>query len=195
MRKLSLALAIVLLVATCSCKKTGFLTKYGIFHVKNETTVVMNGTIGGRTLKHFDNLIEKHPNIELIVMENCPGSRNDEVNLKLAKKVHDLGINMQLNSDSEIASGAVDLFLAGEIRTITKGAKLGVHSWAGNGQEADQLPENSPEHDLYINYYKSIGMTEQAAREFYFYTIRAAKANDIHWMTEEEIEYYNMATP
>ncbi|MCH2223942.1 MAG: hypothetical protein MK066_04165 [Crocinitomicaceae bacterium] len=184
-----------LLFLTAGCQKTGFLTRYGIFHVKKgETNVAtMDGTIGGRTEKHFDRLIKDYPELEVIVLGNCPGSKNDDVNLKVSKKIYDAGINTYLNADSEIASGAVDLFLAGNKRTIVSGAKIGVHSWSGDGKEADQLAVDDPEHDLYIEYYKSVGFTEQEARDFYFFTINAASASSIHWMTQSEIVQYGMA--
>jgi hypothetical protein len=195
MQRISVTLmAVLIFITTSSCQKTGFLTRYGIFHVENSTTASMNGTIGARSEKHFQNMMKNNPNIKLIVLEDCPGSKNDEVNLKLAKRIHDAGINTQLKSHSEIASGAVDLFLAGVERTMESGAKIGVHSWSGDGMEASELPESSTEHLLYINFYKSVGMTDQESRDFYFFTINAAKADDIHWMTAEEIELYNMIT-
>ena len=181
-------------VSMSSCQKTGFLTRYGIFNVKNDTTITMNGTIGGRTDNHFNKLIKNHPNIKWVELGDCPGSKNDEVNLIVAKQMYDLGMNTKVFSDSEIASGAVDLFLAGNERVVQSGAKLGVHSWAGNGKVPTELPEDAVEHELYIKFYKSVGMTDAAAREFYFFTINSALADDVHWMTPEEIEYFHMAT-
>lgn len=186
-------IALAVFVVSTSCQKTGFLTRYGIFHVQNDTTVIMNGTIGGRTEKHWDNLIENHPKVTTLILEDCPGSKNDEVNLKVSQKIHDAGVNTHLRSNSIIASGAVDLFLAGNQRTIETGAQLGVHSWSEGGTEASELPESDPKHQPYIDYYLNVGFSQQEARDFYFFTIYAAKASDIHWMTPEEIERYNMA--
>ncbi len=194
MRKSILILGMFSALSLASCQKSGFMTKYGIFDVKDDSTTTMNGTIGGRTDNHFDNLIKKYPNITWVELDNCPGSRNDEVNLQVAKKIHDLGLNTRLFSNSEIASGAVDLFLAGNKREIESGAKIGVHSWAGGGKVPTELPKDDPEHYLYIDFYKSVGMSDSAATEFYFFTIESAKADDIHWMTEEEIKLYNMST-
>lgn len=194
MSKSILILGIFSVLSLGSCQKTGFMTRYGIFNVKNDTTITMNGTIGGRTDNHFDNLLKKYPNIKWVELENCPGSRNDEVNLKVAKKMYDLGLNTRVFSGSEIASGAVDLFLAGNKREVQSGAKIGVHSWAGGGKAPTELPKEDPEHYLYIDFYKSIGMSDSAAKEFYFFTIESADASDIHWMTEEEIELYNFVS-
>ncbi len=185
---------LLFLASMSSCQKTDFLTRYGIFHVKNDTTITMNGTIGGRTDNHFNNLINEYPNIKWVELGDCPGSKNDEVNLIVAKQMYDLGMNTKVSSDSEIASGAVDLFLAGNERIVQSGAKVGVHSWAGNGKVPTELPVYALEHELYIDFYKSVGMTDAAAREFYFFTINSAAARDVHWMTPDEMEYYNMAT-
>ena len=188
MKKSILILGMLSIFNMANCQKT----VYGIFKVKNDSTITMNGTIGGRTDNHFDKLHEKYPNIKWLELGNCPGSRNDEVNLKVAKTIHDLGLNIRLFSNSVIASGAVDLFLAGIKREIEPGAKIGVHSWAGGGRKPTELPTDDPAHYLYIDFYKSVGKSDKEATEFYFYTIQSAAANGIHWMTETEIEYYKM---
>lgn len=183
------ALGITVLTGVC-CKKSENRVKYGIFQLNNDTTVIMNGTIGGRTENQFDKLIKDHPNVNTLILENCPGSKNDDENLRVSKKIYDYKINTMLRSDSEIASGAVDLFLAGNKRSYEPGAKVGVHSWSGQGKEATDFPEDHEEHKKYINYYKSVGMTDQEAKDFYFFTINSASAKDIHWMTPEELELY-----
>jgi len=190
----SLLSGLMLLISMTSCQKTGFLTRYGIFDVKNDSTITMNGVIGGRTDNHFNNLVKKHTNVKWIELGHCPGSKNDEVNLVVAKKMYDLGMNTKVYSDSEIASGAVDLFLAGNERIVQADAKIGVHSWAGDNKIPTELALDAIEHDLYIDFYKSVGMTDSEAREFYFFTIESAAANDIHWMTPEEIKHFDIAT-
>tara|TARA_B100000780_G_scaffold262742_1_gene216115 strand:+ start:12532 stop:13122 length:591 start_codon:yes stop_codon:yes gene_type:complete len=185
---------LMLFILMTSCQKTGLLTRYGIFHVKNDSTVTMNGVIGGRTDNQFNNLLKNHTNLRWIELGYCPGSKDDEVNLVVAKQMHDLGINTQVSSASEIASGAVDFFLAGNKRIVNSGAQIGVHSWAGDNKVPAELKVDAIEHDLYINFYKSVGMSDSEAREFYFFTILSAESNDIHWMTSEEIKHFDMAT-
>jgi hypothetical protein len=182
------------LASTAGCEKSCFQSKYGVFKVKNDSTATMNGTISSRTDNQFKKLMENHPNIKWIELGDCPGSKDDETNLKLSKEIHDRGISTRVLSDSEIASGAVDLFLAGNKREIESGAKIGVHSWGGGSVAAKDLPKGHENHVLYIDYYVSVGFTQQQAEEFYYFTINAAPANSIHWMTDSEIELYNMAT-
>ena len=62
MKKVVLAVALgAALVIGLSCKKSNDGLKYGVFNVKNDSTVVMNGVINGKTEKHFDLLISDHP--------------------------------------------------------------------------------------------------------------------------------------
>ncbi|MGK0391643.1 MAG: hypothetical protein ACI94Y_004410 [Maribacter sp.] len=63
MKKLSQNLMILLLlgsiIALSSCKDKSF----GIFSSQDATTAVMNGDIGSKTPKHWDNFIAEFPSI------------------------------------------------------------------------------------------------------------------------------------
>lgn len=166
-----------------------------IFSILNDTAVTMNGVIDSNIEGDFADLLEDLPNLNLIIMEDCPGSDDDTANLKVSRMIHDQGINTHLRSSSEIASGAVDLFLAGNTRTLEGTPRIGVHSWAdGDGNEATDFPEGASEHQPYIRYYQDVGFTQSDAESFYYFTINAASAEDIYWMTASEIEQYNIAT-
>ena len=165
----------------------------GIFKVSSDEKIIeMNGSINSSSLVNFNKLYSKYSSIKTINIKNCDGSSDDEVNLKLSKRVHDLNIEIHLLDNAEIASGGVDFFLAGRKRTRGSGTKIGVHSWAGNNVTATDFPVGHANHLPYINYYKSIGFTDADAKAFYYFTINAAPANSIHWMTEVEITKYNM---
>ncbi len=170
-------------------------TQFGIFSVQeNETTVIADGVIRTRSLDDFNDMISRYPNIDRIVMHDMPGSADDDANVEIGRAVYQAQIDMHIEDGYDIASGAVDLFLAGRVRTKGQNTRFGVHAWADGNSSATDYPEDSEEHDLIINYYKDIGMTEEEARTFYFYTIYAAPAEDIHWMTDAEVEQYNMLT-
>ena len=191
--KTGLLMLLIFFLATSCAKESK--RKFGIFTVlKDNVTTEMNGTISSRTPKQFDKMIEKYPNIKTINMLNCPGSKDDEANLKVSKKMHDLGIGFHLSSTSEIASGAVDMYVGGIKRTREPGSKIGVHSWgAGKGDPiATSYPEGDAVHLPYINYYVSVGFTQEEAEKFYYFTINAAPAEGMHWMTDEEIETYKI---
>ena len=176
-----------------SCKK-GYMDRFGPFYVSNDTTVVMNGDMGSRIDEQFEKLIENYPNIKLIIMEDCPGSRNDEELFKAALNLKDHAINTHLPPTGKIQSGAVDFFIAGTVRTMETGAKIGVHSWSDGNNEATDYPVNHQEHKPYIDFYKNIGLSEQDAEALYFFIINAASADNIHWVTDQEIIDYNILT-
>ncbi len=154
-------------------------------------TVYMNGVIGSNTLEVMKALFNKYPQIKTVVMKNVPGSMDDDVNLLASMEIRNRGIATHIPADGMVASGGTDMFLAGVKRTIETGAKIGVHSWSdGSGKAALDYPRDHQEHVKYLEYYKAIGITT----DFYWYTLEAATADSIHWMTEQEIGTYNMLT-
>lgn len=150
----------------------------------------MNGVICSSTPARVLQLIFENPKVKTIEMENVPGSIDDVSNLRASLYIKKFGLNTRLNSKSRIASGGTDFFLAGTKRSIAKGAKIGVHSWGGGTEKATDLPKNHKSHKKYLNYYNCVNIPE----EFYWFTLKAAPAESIHNMTEEEIEKYKIRT-
>lgn len=185
--KLAIGLTSLFILVSCGLSTT--LSVQG-------NTLYMDGVINGNTPKQMKEMFANHPNIDTIVMLNVPGSINDEANLEVATWVADKKVTMRLNSGYEIASGGTDFFLAGARRIIERGALVGVHSWAEGfgGVTATDYPRGHEYHQPYIDYYKKVGFTQQQAEDFYYFTINAAPANDIHFMTEEELLRYNIVT-
>jgi len=179
-----------------SCKKDQVLaTDFGIFAVQDNSTAIMNGVIGSNTPRHWDNFITANPDIATIIMKDCPGSEDDEANLAAARKIREQGVSIHLPADAIIASGAVDLYLAGTTRTREAGSQIGVHSWSdGGSKEATDFPVGHANHQPYIDYYKEMGFAQADAEAFYYFTINAAKAADIHWMTDAEVAQYKLLT-
>jgi len=159
------------------------------FEVKGNE-VSMNGDINSKTYDQFVELLERNPQVDTLVEEIVPGSVDDETMIKLAYFVREKGLNTKLLSYSEIDSGGVDLFLAGVERTMEDGAHIGVHSWSGGFKEAKDYPEDAPEHEANRKYIEDM----LGKDDFYWFTIYAASANDIHEMTQEEIEKYELLT-
>ncbi|MCD4754146.1 MAG: hypothetical protein K8R40_13835 [Anaerolineaceae bacterium] len=159
------------------------------FEVKGNE-VSMNGDINSKTYDQFVELLERNPQVDTLVEEIVPGSVDDETMIKLAYFVREKGLNTKLLSYSEIDSGGVDLFLAGVERTMEDGAHIGVHSWSGGFKEAKDYPEDAPEHEANRKYVEDM----LGKDDFYWFTIYAASAKDIHEMTQEEIEKYELLT-
>ena len=159
------------------------------FHVVKDRAI-MSGTIDGSTPGAVLRLILEHPQVRLIEMQNVPGSADDHSNLFAASLVRKHGFDIHLADGAEIASGGVDFFCAGNQRTIGKGAKIGVHSWAEgeNGTEGGDLPKDHPGHQMFLDFYRTMGIPT----EFYWFTLKAASAEDIHWMKPEEISKFKL---
>ena len=77
--------------------------------------------------------IRDSPYVDTLVFKKMPGTQDADSNLKLAYDIRRRGLNTHIESNSVIASGAVDLFLAGNKRTMDCGALIGVHSWSVAG--------------------------------------------------------------
>ena len=194
-KKISLGLLMLCFAMQLNSCKKGYVDRFGPFYVLNDTTVVVNGDMGSSVDNQFERLIGKCPNIKLLIMEECPGSRNDEELFKTAAMVKENLINTHLPPHAVIESGAVDLFLAGTIRTMEEGAKIGVHAWSDGSASATGFPVGHEEHQIYIDYYISVGYSQEDAEALYYFIINAASPDDIHYLTEEEIFEHAILTP
>ena len=131
------------------------------------------------------------PNVRVLVFTSIPGSADDETNLAVGRMLRAAGVTTYLPASGLIASGGVDLFLSGAERLVEQGALIGVHSWAdGGGLTGDKIARDDPQHDLFLEYYREMGISE----DFYWFTLEAAPAEDMHWMSDEEIVRYEIPT-
>ena len=179
-----------------SCTKDDLDSRqFSIFKVlEGDTIIEMNGTIGKTSLSDFNKLNNAFANVNTIYIRNCDGSSDDDVNLELSEKVHKKRINIHLMDNAEIASGGVDFFIAGTQRTRGLNTYIGVHSWSRLFKTATDFPRGHKYHLPYIDYYVMVGFSQEQAEDFYYFTIYAADANSIHWMTEDEISKHNLIT-
>jgi hypothetical protein len=151
---------------------------------------IMRGLIGSTTPGRVAELLAHNPDMQTIVIAYSPGSEDDEANLEAAWLLNEAGIFTCVPPNGEINSGGVDFFLAGTKRWLGEDSWVGVHGWAADDFTAADIAKDDPEHDRYLDYYDSIGVDEA----FYWFTLEAAPADDIHNMTEAERELYRMAT-
>lgn len=156
-----------------------------VFSVDNNVAKVSGVSCSGSP-KAFTSLLAKYKNVKNLVLLNINGSVDDVSNLELGRLIRDNNIKTSLLSSSHVTSGGVDLYLAGNVREWAKGAKLGVHSWSNGVKDGSEFPSNSDEHKKYLDYYKYLGVNE----EFYWFTLKAASSNDMHYMTLEELKRF-----
>ena len=156
----------------------------------------MNGIINGKTLDQFTEILDTEPQIDTLVLESSEGSLNDDAMIELAYMLRERGLNTRLKPDSDIASGAVDLFLSGKKRFIQVDGhvipKIGVHSWKEllGGKEAREIPKDDPDHQKNRTYIEDM----LGHDDFYWFTIYNADADDIYLMDLWELSQYNIYT-
>ncbi|WP_353410835.1 hypothetical protein [Pseudoteredinibacter isoporae] len=150
----------------------------------------LKGLINAKSYSQIKQVIHDNPQLDTLVLTVMPGSIDDEVNLKMCHFIRQQGLHTYLLHNSVIASGAVDLFMSGVSREMEEGALLGVHSWSDGVNEALDYPKDAEEHAPYRFFYQSMVGND----EFYWFTLRAAKADDIHWMSDAEIKHYPVLT-
>jgi len=154
------------------------------------TQADMRGVIGPSTPARVFELLLEHPEVDTIVLRDVPGSMDDDSNLRAALMVWRAGLATHVPSDGEVASGGTDFFLAGKRRSADPGARFGVHSWEGFDQQGVDVPPDDPEHQRYLDFYRAVGIEDS----FYWFTLNAAPAEGIHWMTPGELDQYGMLT-
>ena len=176
--------------------------------IRNNFSLHMRGTIDCSTPQKLETLL-RDTTIRRIVMEFVPGSADDEANLEAGRLIRERGLetvvpafqfgDAQADNLAEqvaiglIASGGVDFFLAGTTRTLGDGACVGVHSWqASDGTQGSDLAMDDPQHDFFLDYYTDIDFAQ--GQDFYFFTLNAAPADGLHFMTLSEFNQFGVAT-
>ncbi len=154
-------------------------------------TAKMIGYISADTIRQVETLTTNYPDVKTIQMVDVGGSLDDESNLIACRMVREAGIATYLAADGHVASGGTDFFCAGITRTAEEGAQIGVHSWADDTiTNAALLPIDDPNHQTYIDYYTEMNLPDPEG--FYFFTIRAAEAEGMHYMSREELIAYGL---
>tara|TARA_R110002110_G_scaffold194901_29_gene404152 strand:- start:3913 stop:4488 length:576 start_codon:yes stop_codon:yes gene_type:complete len=152
--------------------------------------LLISGEITSRTPRAFEALLEAHPDVRTLVPEIMQGSLDDQAVLRMGYFLRDRGMDTHLTAQSEIYSGAVDLFLAGNRRSMARGAVIGVHSWADGFGEGTGYPRDAREHAGNVAYFRDM----LGSDAFYWFTLQAAPSSGIHEMTPGEIARFGLLT-
>ncbi|WP_133245557.1 hypothetical protein [Pelagibaculum spongiae] len=152
-----------------------------------DSVAVIAGGLGISTYIKVKDLVTNNPGVRTLVLQDIPGSSDDRINVHTGRLIRQAGIATYVPSFGEIASGGVDIFLAGATRHYEQGGMVGVHSWCCiNGKSAHLAPRNAPEHESLISYTKEM-LGEEAGEAFYFFTLEASSFEDIHFMTNDQL--------
>ena len=158
--------------------------------VVTNNSAVLSGILGTKTYVQFQDLSLDHPSVNRIVFKSVAGSVNDAINMHTGRLIRQGQYTTVMNADGEAYSGGVDLYAAGITKEYQAGGKLGVHAWCCKGdKDAGELSQKDPAHGAQLTYFREI-LGKELGPEFYFFTINAAPADDIHLMTQMEIDKY-----
>ena len=152
--------------------------------------LVLSGEITSRTPSRFIATLNANPQLQVIVPFDMSGSVDEMAVYRMGDVIRDRGLDTHLTAQSEIYSGAVNLFLAGNRRTIEPGAILGVHSWADGFGEGSSYPREAKEHKGNVAYTRDM----LGSDAFYWFTLQAAPSNGIHLLTRAEITGFGLVT-
>ena len=155
LRKLLISVLSLVILSSCETIFIGLSGEKPRIEIKGEKAYV-NDVLGKRFYKQFSEFVVAHPHIKTLILEDVPGSANDEWNVKSCLLLHKKGISTELTSTSVIASGGVDLFISGTKRSIEEGAKIGVHSWSDGKKDGWEYPKDAQEHQLFLNLFRQI---------------------------------------
>lgn len=150
----------------------------------------LSGLLTSRLPQQLKEALSDHPNVTDLVLVDVPGSNDQLATMEAARMIRHLGLNTHIAQTGYVLSGGVDLFLGGVERTIGAGAGVGVHSWRDTQNWGDDINLADPVHASYVNFYLEMGVPER----FYWFTLDAAPAERIYFLSPEEIYDYRLVT-
>jgi hypothetical protein len=163
------------------------VTAYGPFRVIDSASAALVGITDTASPEEFSAMLRDYPAIATIEMVNCPGTDDDRANLRLGRMIRERGLATHVPEGGFVASGAVDLFVAGARRSAEPSAAFAVHSWLDDtGREPADYAPDAPENRAYLDYYRAVGMTVPEAHAFYAMT-NSVPFDSPRWLTRAEL--------
>ncbi|MCB2078006.1 MAG: alpha/beta hydrolase [Novosphingobium sp.] len=163
------------------------LASYGPFRVLDDSRAALVDVTDARSPAAFAAMLRDYPAIGMIEMIDCPGTEDDEANLRLGRMIRESGIATYVPPGGSVRSGAVELFLAGAHRMAAPQAEFAVHAWMDDlGREATDYAASDPANRKYLAYYRAMGMSAQEAADFYAMTNSAPHASAL-WLTGRDM--------
>ncbi|MBJ7538974.1 alpha/beta hydrolase [Marinomonas transparens] len=154
-------------------------------------TAYLSGVLGHDLVEKLTDFVKQNPNITDLVLVDIPGSVDQEATMEGARLIHRLGLNTHIARTGYVLSGGVDLFLGGIERTIGAGAGVGVHSWSdGSSIKATEVNMADSIHATYVNFYLEMGVPDR----FYWFSLDAAPADRVYFLSPEEVYDFQLVT-
>lgn len=193
-----------------------------IFARINDQQVFVIGTIDQTAADRFHQYLADNPNTRQLVIGEVPGSADDAANRTILETVIDRGLDTHLfgygysgGADLWFSGRKRTLDEGSELGIHSWGATVTEEDLAAvlDSGEIDQatydaalalprdengliqisgtmFPRDDPQHRPYIDTLEASGIPN--AEEFYFFTLSAAPADDIHIITDEELDQWKL---
>nr|WP_281501118.1 alpha/beta hydrolase [Erythrobacter sp. F6033] len=164
------------------------IAQYGPFRVIDGKRAAVVGTTGPQSPLHFDAMMRDFPQLAVLELVDAGGTSHDIANLEVGRRIRAAGLTTHVPNGGSARSGGVELFLAGEKRTMAAGAQFAVHSWLDNyGRQPADFAPDAPANRLYLNYYVEMGMSEDRARSFYAMTNSVPHSSAL-WLKADDMQ-------
>ncbi|MCI4662897.1 MAG: hypothetical protein MRY63_13885 [Neomegalonema sp.] len=149
------------------------------------------GTLNERSYGEITGAIRNNPDIDTVVLHRVSGTIDADTNFRTALFIQERGLDVFLPSNARVASGATHIICAGRERIAEYGAQIGVHSWSAVGvPNAADLDRDSSAHRSHVEFFSQT----ECGERFFWFSQDAAPAQDIHWMSEDEMRDYRVIT-
>jgi hypothetical protein len=163
------------------------IAAFGPFRVLDSSHAALVDVTDERSPGAFNAMLGAYPGIAVLQMIDCPGTEDDQANLRLGRMIRARGIATSVPAGGSVRSGAVELFLAGTQRSADRSAEFAVHAWMDqDGLEPADYAANSPENRTYLDYYQAMGMSAAEAQAFYAMTNSVPNAQ-ARWLSAADM--------
>jgi hypothetical protein len=169
-------------------------TTFGVFEAnENNNEIIIEGIITENTSNALTDLLAEYPNTNLVIMRDVDGATSSEAAFSAGLVMRDAQLDVHVSDNSTITREAIDFMLGGINRSKGDNTQFGVGAWINEqGEVATDFPFGHEAHLPWINYYQQVGFQFQLATDFYNFSISAAEPNDIFFLTEEQINTFDL---
>lgn len=166
------------------------IAAFGPFRVIDPARAALVGETDSLSPSDFQAMLRAYPGIAVLELVDCPGTLDDTANLRLGRMIRAGGLATHVPADGSVRSGAVELFLAGAVRSAEPTAEFAVHSWLDTeGREAGDFSADDPVNRTYLAYYREMGLTPDNAAAFYALTNSVPNETAL-WLRPADIARY-----
>jgi hypothetical protein len=171
------------------------LPRFGPFAVVDGAHAALVGEIDSQSPAQFRQLLAAHPGVRVLELVDCPGTVDDGANLALGRLIRNRGIATDVPSGGSVRSGGVELFLAGAKRSAAPDAEFGVHAWKDkNGRQPWDFAPDAPPNQIYLDYYREMGLAEEQAQGLYALT-NSVSNEQMLWLRTRDLRPYISVEP